>query len=398
MYIQDAVHGYITLNDLEEDLLGQTDFQRLRRIKQLGFSSLIYPSTNHTRFEHSLGALYLAGRFADYLELEDEDRKRLRAAAMLHDVGHGPYSHTSEAILGQHGYAHEDFSKEKITGTFAPVLEDYGLDPDTIAGMIGGDGELGQIIAGDVDVDRMDYLMRDAHYSGVAHGAIDDETIMRAARIHDGQLVFDQKFQKAIEGLLTARYLMIPTVYLHKGVVKAETMMQRALEALIDVGDLDVEEIPEIDDYEIKTRLRQTDHERARYLNQRLDDRQLFRTALKLDVQAIGREALQQLARNIDDVHALEQEIAEEAGVDVEELAVDLPTIPKDRSIGVRLIDETDEIIPLDQVSSVTKSVYSAQWQQVAFTVYSDGDCQETVEEAARTVAQQYMQKLRQYL
>lgn len=395
MYIQDAVHGYITLNELEKELLNEPAFQRLRRIKQLGFSSLIYPSTNHTRFEHSLGALYLAGRFADYLEFDDDDRAMLRAAAMLHDVGHGPYSHTSEKILDKHGYTHENLSKEKITNEFAPILEQHGQDPEQIAAMISGNGHLGQIIAGDVDVDRMDYLMRDAHYSGVAHGAIDDETIMRAATIHDGQLVFYHKFQKAIEGLLTARYLMIPTVYLHDGVIKAETMMERALETLIDADELDVEEIPEMDDFDIKTRLRQTEQERARSLNQRLDDRQLFRTALELDVQDIGRESLQQLARNIDDVHELEQEIADEADVSLKDLAVNLPSIPKDRSIGVHLLQD-DEIIPLDQVSSVTKSVYSTEWQQVAFTVYGAPEVQDEVGEAARTVAKQYMQHLRQ--
>jgi len=384
MHIQDPIHGYIELDELEQRLIGQRAFQRLRRIRQLGFSNLIYPSTTHTRFEHSLGATYLAGQFADSLGLDDERRRSLRCAALLHDLGHGPFSHTSEAVMARHGKSHEDFSAEKIRqdGT-AALLESYGVDPEQVIDLIKGRSELGQVVAGDIDVDRMDYLMRDSYYSGVAHGAIDDATIIRAAEFHEGGLVFRDKFRQALEGLLTARYLMIPTVYHHPSVVRAEKMMERAIDELVEDGLLSVDALAGMDDIDLKYRLRHTDNERAWYLNDCLDAREVFKTALRWDEDDITRQGLEEIARNIGDERDIEEGIAEAAGLDPKHVLVNPPSIPEEKEIDIDIL-RRGERTSLDAVSRLTKAVRSAEWEKTALEVYCSRDAVEAVRSAAK--------------
>jgi len=398
MFIQDPIHGYIRLDDMEEDLLNLRDFQRLRRIRQLGFTSLIYPSTTHTRFEHSLGATYLAGRFADNLELSEDDRKHLRAAALLHDIGHGPYSHTSEMVLKKHGISHEDFSAEKIqSSAMRSVLQDHDVDPDRVVKMINGKTELGQIIAGDIDVDRMDYLMRDAHYSGVAHGTIDDETIMRGAEMHDGKLVFHSKFKAALEGLLTARYLMVPTVYRHSGVERAEKMMERAIQELVESGEIELDDLRDMDDIDLKYRLRHTDNDRAHYLNDRLDRRDIFKSALTWDETDLPREGLKELAKNIDDEKEIEQKIADEAGVPVKKVLLDKPSIPGPREITVDVM-RNGEIVALDDSSLVTDATYSSEWELVKLNLCCPSEDRDAVHDAGKKVLKDYKDILASFL
>ncbi|MDY6770928.1 MAG: HD domain-containing protein [Candidatus Nanohaloarchaea archaeon] len=396
MFIQDPIHGYIQLNDLETDIISSEAYQRLRRIKQLGCSHLVYPSTSHTRFEHSLGTAYLAGRFADYLDLDDDDRNHLRTAALLHDTGHGPFSHVSERVMENYGKSHEDFSADVIRGPLSDTLEQHGVDPDRVVDLVNGRTELGSVIAGDIDVDRMDYLMRDSHYSGVAHGTIDDETIMRAATLHNGSLVFHAKFRQALEGLLTARYLMIPTVYTHDSVTRAEKMMERGIDEMVVDGSIDVDELATMDDIDLKYRLRHTDNERARSLNSRLDNRNIFKTALRWDVDDLSRDGMREIARNMDDEREIEEEIADEAGMPVEEVLVNSPHIPAKQDVDVSLLDG-DETTSLDEVSRLTQAVHSTEWEQVALEVYCPPRRKEAVSEAAKAVLKQYKSLLQKF-
>jgi len=396
MIIQDPIHGYIRLSDLEAELVGSMEFQRLRRLKQLGCGHLVYPSTTHSRFEHSLGVTYLAGRFADYLELADDDRRHLRTAALLHDLGHGPFSHVSEQVMEKKDRSHESFSKAKIEGPLSETLEDHDIDADRVTSMIDGETELGSVIAGDIDVDRMDYLMRDSHYSGVAHGTIDDETIMRAATLHESQLVFRAKFKQAMEGLLTARYLMIPTVYMHRSVVRAEKMLERAIEEMVEIGAIGIEDLPEMDDIDLKYRLRHADSERAKDLNRGLDNRNIFKTALRWDEDEIGREGLREIAKNIEDERAIEAKIADEAGIPVKDVLINAPHLPRTTEIDVPVLDRS-EVTSLDEISKLTQAVHSTEWEQVALEVYCPPERQETVRKAARTVLKEYKSLLRKF-
>jgi HD superfamily phosphohydrolase len=398
MFIQDPIHGYIQLNELEADLISLPEFQRLRRIKQLGFANLVYPSTTHTRFEHSLGACYLAGRFSDHLDLPEDDHNHLRAAALLHDLGHGPHSHTSEQILKKHNQSHEDFSCAKIqSDEISSVLEQHNIDPERVIDLVNGMTELGQIIAGDIDVDRMDYLMRDAHYSGVAHGTIDAETILRSATMHDGKLVFRSKFKQALEGLLVARYLMIPTLYNHRAVQRAEKMMERAMEELVISGEIEAEDLPSMDDIDLKSVLRTTNNQRAHYLNKRLDNRNVFKTAVSWGENDIGREGLKEIARNLPNEREVEQKIAEQAGVDVKHVLIDPPYIPKPREIDVKMLHR-GSVRSLDAMSPLADATRHSEWEQVALHVYCPDKHMDAIGDASQTVLKEYKNLLSKYL
>ncbi|RPJ30405.1 MAG: HD domain-containing protein, partial [Planctomycetaceae bacterium] len=167
--IRDPIHGYIEIRPCIERLLDTHIVQRLRNIKQLGWTNLVYPGSNHTRFEHSLGTYYLASRVAS--ELSEAERTEVEIAALLHDIGHGPYSHDCEEVIEKYTRrSHSDvkflLEKEEI----ATILDELGISQTTIASQIEGKTKLGQVVNGTLDVDRMDYLVRDAYYTGVSYG------------------------------------------------------------------------------------------------------------------------------------------------------------------------------------------------------------------------------------
>ena len=236
--IFDPVHGPIPLDDLALGLVGTTEFQRLWGIRQTGFAHLVFPGANHTRLEHSLGTYWVAGRFAERLGLDPEAGRRLAAGALLHDLGHAPFSHTLDGPMREVlGHGHETESRVRIEGPgeVADVLESFGVMPQKVADLVDPPSGrrrswLGGILHGAIDADRIDYLQRDAHYTGVAHGAIDAVRLLDTVRRQGGRLVFAEKGRSAVEGFLVGRALMYSTVYFHKTVRSAEIMAQAAVE------------------------------------------------------------------------------------------------------------------------------------------------------------------------
>jgi hypothetical protein len=245
--IFDPVHGTILLDGPALALIGTGEFQRLWGIRQTGFAHLVFPGANHTRLEHSLGTFWVAGQMADRLGLEGAARGRVTAAALLHDLGHGPFSHTLDVPMVEVlGMGHEGISRARIEGTdpFWPpehaevprILERYGLRPREVADLV--DPERGNppsqleraILHGAVDADRIDYLQRDAHYTGVGHGAVDAGRLLETIRADTGHVAFAEKGRSAVEGFLVGRALMYSTVYYHKTVRAAEMMAQAAVE------------------------------------------------------------------------------------------------------------------------------------------------------------------------
>ncbi len=365
MQVQDAVHGYITLNELEEEILDTPEMQRLRRVRQLGFSNLVYPSATHSRFEHSLGAMHLADMFAEALQVGTGRAQELRLAAMLHDLGHGPFSHSTDHIFHRHGMSHEQFSKQKIRDSrISTILHDHGIHPKRIIQLIEGDGRLGGIIAGHIDVDRMDYLMRDAHYTGVAYGTIDASTIIRSARIHDGNLVFDGKYINALESLLTARYLMIPTVYTHRTSQVASSMFREAFRMLHDDDVIDVAELPYMDDPELINRLRTND--RSAWLMDRIDNRELYKIA-----------ARSQTSHDIDE-RQMAKELRDETGLDRGEVIVDV--IRRDESTAYDVpVLMNDQVRTLDAVSTLPTALQDSLQDGNELRVYTPREHVDTV-------------------
>ena len=252
--IRDPVHGYVLLEGLALELADTPQMQRLRWIKQLGLASLVYPGANHTRFEHSLGAYHMAALLTDHLGLEEEDRLLVGAAALLHDVGHGPLSHATEAALAPFlRTEHESIIELLKKGELREVLDRHGLRAQDIQAFINGSG-LGQIVSGEIDVDRMDYLIRDAHYTGVAYGVIDRLRLLQKMTLHQGQLVVEAGGVQAATSLLISRLLMHPSVYYHHVCRISECMIAAGIRRMIEDG-ASAADIKEMDDIQLFTSL-----------------------------------------------------------------------------------------------------------------------------------------------
>ena len=232
--INDPVHGFIKLpTDFIFDLLEHPYLQRLRRIKQLGLTSFVYPGATHTRFQHALGAVHLMGLAIDSIRqknasITDEEAEAVTAAILLHDIGHGPFSHALEESLIA-GLTHEDLSimlmnnlNREFGGRLTMALEIFN---NNYAKKF-----LHQLVSSQLDMDRMDYLMRDSFFAGVAEGTIGTERIIKMLDVVNDELVVEAKGIYSIEKFLIARRLMYWQVYFHKTVIAAENLLVRVLQ------------------------------------------------------------------------------------------------------------------------------------------------------------------------
>ena len=376
--IKDSVHDHIALGGVAADLLDTPSVQRLRRIRQLGTVGLVYPSANHTRFEHSLGVYHLADRALDHLGIEGLQAKRVRAGTLLHDVGHGPYSHNIESVLYRHtGKYHDEVGDLLASGPVARVLTDHGLNPDDIAALITGDGELGQLVSGELDVDRMDYLVRDAHHTGVPYGTIDHERLIRELRFVDGNLVLDDGNVQTAESLLLARALMNPTVYKHHVARIAKAMLRRGAERLLDAGATTPAELRRMDDHALHAHLRNC--ERTAGIARRLDERDLFKRAVWAEIDAVP-EPLR--GADHERVAQLEREIADDAGVERAAVILDVPAEPSMTESTSRVLVNGD-VRRLGDQSTLVDALRAAQYDQWRLGVYAPADRTDRVGNAA---------------
>jgi uncharacterized protein len=226
-------------------LIDTAEFQRLRRIKQLGLAHFAYQAAEHSRFTHSLGALHLATRILDKLcgkyEIPDEARTAVRVAALLHDIGHGAFSHVIETILNFH---HEQFTIDAVLSgetEVGRVLRAYSADlPGSVASIIRGDFRptaLAQLVSSQLDVDRMDYLLRDSLMTGAKYGVYDLEWIIRSLEIDEenDRLYVSARGIYAVEDYLQARYYMFRQVYFHRTLRSAETVLRSLLSRALDL-------------------------------------------------------------------------------------------------------------------------------------------------------------------
>ncbi|MBC7914326.1 MAG: HD domain-containing protein [Pyrinomonadaceae bacterium] len=232
--INDPVYGFITVpSDLIFDLIAHPYFQRLRNIKQLGMTHLVYPGALHTRFHHALGAMHLMGMAIETLkskghEISSQEEEAVTIAILLHDIGHGPYSHALEHTI-VNGISHEHISAlllDNLNKEFNGKLE--------MAQQIFNNRYpklfLHQLVSGQLDIDRLDYLTRDSFFTGVSEGIVGFDRIIKMLDVSNGQLAIEVKGIYSVEKFLIARRLMYWQVYLHKTVVAAELMLVKILE------------------------------------------------------------------------------------------------------------------------------------------------------------------------
>ncbi|MEQ8473105.1 MAG: HD domain-containing protein [Marinoscillum sp.] len=227
--LNDPVYGFINIpNDLVFDIIEHTYFQRLRRIKQLGLTDLVYPGAHHTRFHHAIGATYLMQKTLDTLRSKgvmifDAEYEAALIAILLHDVGHGPFSHTLEFSL------FKDVQHEQISlWIFDKLNKEMGGRLELARQIFTGAYHrkfLHQLVSSQLDVDRLDYLKRDSFFTGVREGTIGAERIIKMVNVHNDELVVEEKGIYSIENFLSARRLMYWQVYLHKTAVAAEAML-----------------------------------------------------------------------------------------------------------------------------------------------------------------------------
>jgi len=376
--IKDSVHDHIAVEGVAADLLETPPVQRLRRISQLGTVTLVYPSANHTRFEHSLGVYYLADRALDHLGIEGPQAERVRAAALLHDVGHSPFSHNVEEIVHREtGKYHDDVHELVADGAVARVLADHGLNPDRVADVVAGEGELGQLVSGELDVDRMDYLVRDAHHTGVPYGTIDHERLTRELRFVDGGLVLDEGNVQSAESLLLARALMNPTVYSHHVARIAKSMLRRGTDRLLAATNSTAHDLRRWDDSDLIVRLRQCD-ETDDYAR-RLTERDLYKRAVWAERAAVPDDLVGSDHR---EVRTLEHDIADAANVDPDHVILDVPDEPSMTESTSRVL-VNGEVRRLGEQSTLVSALRTAQRDQWRFGVYAPEDVSERVGTAA---------------
>jgi len=231
--INDPVYGFITIDDeLVFSIIAHPYYQRLRRIQQMAMAHLVYPGAVHTRLHHSLGAYHLMTTALQELtrkgiEITEQEQQAAKIAILLHDVGHGPYSHALEQVLAE-GVQHEKISlliiealNNKFEGKLQIALEIFNGSYHKKF--------LHQLVSGQLDVDRMDYLTRDSFFSGVIEGYVAYDRILKMITVKDGELMVEEKGIYSIEKFLIARRLMYRQVYLHKTVLSAEQMLQRII-------------------------------------------------------------------------------------------------------------------------------------------------------------------------
>jgi len=231
--INDPVYGFITIDHpLIYSIINHPWYQRLRRIQQMALASLVYPGAVHTRFHHSLGAYHLMGCALGELknkgiDITPEEAVAAKAAILLHDIGHGPFSHALEHILIE-GAGHESISRLFMEG----LNKEFNGALDLTIAIFNGQYEkpfLHQLISGQLDVDRMDYLTRDSFFTGVSEGVIGYDRILKMLTVNEGELMVEEKGIYSIEKFLVARRLMYWQVYLHKTVLSAEQMLVRII-------------------------------------------------------------------------------------------------------------------------------------------------------------------------
>lgn len=292
--IYDPVHHFIELTDAEARLLDSPVMQRLRRLRQLGLAYLAFPSAEHSRFSHALGALAMGTRAFDSLVRHGNEffvnaadaeyqRRLVRAALILHDIGHGPFSHACEAVLG---VRHEERTRALLALPEMRLhLAELDVDEQHVHDLILGSAQtpypvLAEIVSGpNLDADRMDYLLRDAYFTGVSSGRYDVDQLVGSLRIFgpstgSGRLVMgiDRRGVVALESFVLARYMMFASVYFHHTTRMFERILQRVLRELWpEPKSLDpIEEFLRWDDFRVLNELRDSPSEAARALRERI--------------------------------------------------------------------------------------------------------------------------------
>ena len=292
--IIDPIHDFIRVSDSELKIIDNPIFQRLRRIRQLSGAHLTYPSAQHSRFEHSLGVMHIASRAGQTLHekgiLDLDQIDNLRIAALLHDIGHGPFSHLFEEVLQQKKKAtHENIGKDLITKTeIGDLLSKTGFDKKFIAKLAFGESKfqfMNEMLSGSLSADLMDYLPRDGYFTGAEHAKIDHKRITQSLDVYKNKLALEKSALYSFESMVHSRYQMFKAVYFHKTVRAAEVMLLESIklaDSELGFTSLDLDDYVKLtDDYVVTQLINLTgitsELKRAKKIAQNYQNRDLFK-------------------------------------------------------------------------------------------------------------------------
>jgi len=336
--INDPIHGFMVLPDFITNIVDSREIQRLMRIRQLSGASHVYPGANHTRFEHSLGVAYLAKKMTENLrdlqgvDISDRDINDCVVAALCHDIGHGPFSHNFESLLIKHtNKDHEDYTEWLIQKSeIGDRLEKLGFERNYISDIatgkiIGKANEKGyllsQVITSAVNVDSMDYLLRDNYHCGTEKASVDINRLLLSMDELDGFLGVDIKALISLEGFLLSRISSFRTIYFHKTCRAVQIMIEEAMKSVVnDIGLLKYstpEDFLKWDDYVLWTDLIRNPV--SAIWMKKIQKRELLKTCFESQIK-ISSE-------NIDIIE-LKEEISRKSGINLADIYIDLPSSP----------------------------------------------------------------------
>ena len=400
--IIDPIHDFVRVNSNELKIIDTPIFQRLRRIRQLSGAHLIYPGAQHTRFEHSLGVMHIASMAGHALNEKDivssDNIQNLRFAGLLHDIGHGPFSHLFEELLQKRKMSHEDMGKDIILKTqIGDLISANGFDKKFITKLAFGDSKfqfMNEIISGALSADIMDYLLRDGYFTGAEHAKIDHNRLTYSLDVYKNKLALEKSALVNFETMMISRYQMFKAVYFHKTVRAGEVMLLESMylaEEELGLSSISLDEYLKLTDEVILSKLLNLPERNSKlriakkiatdYLN-----RNLFKSVFEVSVtgNAVTKKRMQ----------SIREEVSKKSKVDINEIFVDssnTPSIPlspsKKESKSIIILERdgvktTAKEMPISDIRLV--SVMSGFMK--ILRVYTPANNRKKVEIAAKSI------------
>lgn len=335
--IVDPIHDFIRIYEPEIDVIDTSVFQRLRRIRQLAGAHLVYPSAQHSRFEHSLGVMHIAGQAAEVLKdkgfLNSDDVANLRLGGLLHDVGHGPFSHLFEEVLQKKKkITHEEIGKRLILQTeIGDFISQSGFDKKFLTQLAFGNSKhqfMNEIISGGLSADMMDYLPRDGYFTGAEHAKIDFKRIVQSLGVYEKKLSLDRSSLYSFESMMISRYQMFKAVYFHKTVRSAEVMLLESMSLAddeLEFTSYDLDKYIQLTDEFVISKLialppKSSDLKRACKLAKDYQSRRLLKCVFEKILTRKERFSIKS--------SEIKKEISKKSKVDESEIFIDMSTTP----------------------------------------------------------------------
>mgnify|MGYP000008282095 FL=1 len=401
--ITDPIHDFIRLNSTEQKIIDTPVFQRLRRIKQLSGAHLTYPGAQHTRFEHSLGVMHIAGMASNSLaskkQMSTSDIHDVRLAALLHDIGHGPFSHLFEEVLQKKkSITHEEIGKQIILKSEIGDIISKTTDKKKINRLAVGEGAKqfeNEIISGALSADMMDYLLRDGYFTGAEHAKIDHNRITNSFEVYKNKLALQSSALVNFETMMISRFQMFKAVYFHKTVRAGEVMLLEAMSLADDhlgLSTMDVNQYVTQTDDSILQQLTSlpednSDLKAAKKIANDYQDRKLFKCVYEKIIsgkKSFGKNTLKQFR----------EDIAKKSKLDESQVFIDtstthsMPLAPskKESNSIILITKEGNKVIPKTIPISQIPLVSSMSGKMNILRAYTQQKNRNKVEMAAKSI------------